>query len=143
MCIHPTWKLSIFVNRCFLDIENELVNFIEKDMKCALVGDFNAKTAVLEDFSEPDETFLNVMDVNVEDDLFRYCYDYQVLLDNNISLKRYTQCECRPNNFGWKLSEMCKSNNLYIANSRIGKDKNIGKKNLQWFKCSGLFNIIF
>jgi hypothetical protein len=34
----------------FLDIENELVNFIEKDMKCALVGDFNAKTAVLEDF---------------------------------------------------------------------------------------------
>jgi hypothetical protein len=41
-------------------------------MKCALVGDFNAKTAVLEDFSEPDETFLNVMDVNVEDDLFRY-----------------------------------------------------------------------
>ncbi|SMN17636.1 hypothetical protein CRYPA_1231 [uncultured Candidatus Thioglobus sp.] len=41
-------------------------------MKCALVGDFNAKTAVLEDFSEPDETFLNVMDVNVEDGLFRY-----------------------------------------------------------------------
>jgi hypothetical protein len=83
----------------FLDIENELVNIIEKDMKCTLVGDFNAKTAVLEDFSEPDETFLNVMDVNVEDDLYRYCYDYQVLLDNNISLKRYTQCECRPNNF--------------------------------------------
>ena len=55
MCIHPTWKLSILVNRCFLDIENELVNFIEKDMN-------NAKTAVLEDFSEPDETFLNVMD---------------------------------------------------------------------------------
>jgi hypothetical protein len=69
-------------------------------MTCALVGDFNAKTAVLEDFSEPDETFLNVMDVSVEDDLFRYCYDYQVLLDKNISLKRYTQCECRPNNFG-------------------------------------------
>jgi hypothetical protein len=35
-------------------------------MKCALVGDFNAKTAVLEDFSEPDETFLNAMDVNVD-----------------------------------------------------------------------------
>ena len=34
-----------FVNKnAFLDIENELVNFIEKDMKCALVGDFNAKT---------------------------------------------------------------------------------------------------
>jgi hypothetical protein len=34
-----------FVNKnAFLDIENELVNCIEKDMKCALVGDFNAKT---------------------------------------------------------------------------------------------------
>ena len=42
----------------FLDIENELVNFIEKDMKCALVGDFNAKTVFfLKIFSEPDETF--------------------------------------------------------------------------------------
>jgi hypothetical protein len=57
-----------------------------------------------------------------------YCYDYQVLLDNNISLKRYTQCECRPNKFGRKLLEMCKSSNLCIANSRIDKDKNIGKK---------------
>ena len=68
------WKLSIFVNKnTFLDIENELVNFIEKDMKCALVGDFNAKTGFfLKIFSEPDETFWNVMDVNVEDGLFRY-----------------------------------------------------------------------
>jgi hypothetical protein len=114
----------------FLDIENESANFIEKDKECALVGDFSAKLAVLEDFSEPNETLLNAMDVNVEDDLFRYCYDYRVLLDNNISLKRYTQCECRKNYFGRKPLEMCKSNNLYIANFRIGKDKNIGKKNL-------------
>ena len=93
----------------FLDIENESANFIEKDMEYALVGDFSAKTAVLEDFSEPDETLLNAMDVNVDDDLFRYYYDYRVLFDNNISLKRYTQCECRTNNFGRKLLEMCKS----------------------------------
>jgi hypothetical protein len=130
-CVYIPPENSLYSSTdAFLDIENELANFIEKDMKCGLVGDFNAKTAVLEDFSEPDETFLNVMDVNVEDDIFRYCYDYQVLLDNNISLKRYTQCECRPNNFGRKLLEMCKSNNLCIANSRIGKDKNISKKNL-------------
>ena len=93
----------------FLDIENESANFIEKDKECALVGDFSAKTAVLEDFLEPDEILLNAMDVNVEDDLFRYYYDYRVLLDNNISLKRYTQCECRTNNFGRNLLEMCKS----------------------------------
>ena len=42
-------------------------------MKCALVGDFNAKTGFFwRFFLEPDETFFNVMDVNVEDGLFRY-----------------------------------------------------------------------
>ena len=72
-CVYIPPENSLYWSiKAFLDIENELVNFIEKDMKCALVGDFNAKTAVLEDFSEPDETFLNVIDVNVEDDLFRY-----------------------------------------------------------------------
>ena len=43
--IVPENSLYSSIN-AFLDIENELVNFIEKDMKCALVGDFNAKTGV-------------------------------------------------------------------------------------------------
>jgi hypothetical protein len=87
-CAYTLPENSLYSSiNAFLDIENELVNFIEKDMKCALVGDFNAKTFFLKIFSEPDETFLNVMDVNVEDGLFRYhIADYQVLLDNNISL---------------------------------------------------------
>ena len=71
-CVYIPPENSLYSSiNAFLDIENELVNLIEKDMKCALVEDFNAKRAVLEDFSEPDETFLNVMDVNVEDGLFR------------------------------------------------------------------------
>jgi hypothetical protein len=41
--IPPENSLYSLIN-AFLDIENELVNFIEKDMKCALVGDFNPKT---------------------------------------------------------------------------------------------------
>jgi hypothetical protein len=70
-CVYTLPENSLYSSiNAFLDIENELVNFIEKDMKCALVGDFNAKTTVLEDFSEPDETFLSVMDVNVEDDIY-------------------------------------------------------------------------
>jgi hypothetical protein len=73
-CAYTLPENSLYSSiNAFLDIENELVNFIEKDMKCALVGDFNAKTGgFFKIFSEPDETFLNVMDVNVEDGLFRY-----------------------------------------------------------------------
>ena len=73
-CVYTLPENSLYSSiKAFLDSENELVNFIEKDMKCALVGDFNAKTGgFIRFFSEPDETFLNVMDVNVEDGLFRY-----------------------------------------------------------------------
>jgi hypothetical protein len=48
-------------------------NIAKTIWECALVGDFNAKTGFfLKIFSEPYATFLNVMDVNVEDGLFRY-----------------------------------------------------------------------
>ena len=61
-CVYIPPENSLYSSiDAFWDIENELANLIEKDMKCALVGDFNAKTAVLEKNSEPDETFLNVI----------------------------------------------------------------------------------
>jgi hypothetical protein len=44
-CVYTLPENSLYSSiNAFLDIENELVNFIEKDMKCSLVGDFNAKT---------------------------------------------------------------------------------------------------
>ena len=44
-CVYTLPENSLYSSiNAFLDIENEVVNFIEKDMKCALVGDFNAKT---------------------------------------------------------------------------------------------------
>ena len=38
------------------------------------------------------------------------------------------------NNMGRRLLEMCRSLNLIIVNVRFGKDKRIGKKNMQIFK---------
>jgi hypothetical protein len=46
-CVYTLPENSLYSSiNAFLDSENELVNFIEKDMKCALVGDFNAKTQI-------------------------------------------------------------------------------------------------
>jgi hypothetical protein len=61
-CVYIPPENSLYSSiNAFLDIENELVNFIEKDMKCALVGDFNPKTTVLEDFSAiPPDVCLNI-----------------------------------------------------------------------------------
>jgi hypothetical protein len=45
-CAYTLPENSLYSSiNAFLDIEKELVNFKEKDMKCALVGDFNAKIA--------------------------------------------------------------------------------------------------
>jgi hypothetical protein len=50
-CVYIPPENSLYSSiNAFLDIENELVNLIEKDMKCALIGDFNAKTAFLKVF---------------------------------------------------------------------------------------------
>ncbi|CAG2184425.1 unnamed protein product [Mytilus edulis] len=55
-------------------------------------------------------------------------FDYENLPRNSIPLHRVTSCNCAPNNYGHKLLNVCKRNNMYIANSRVGNDKGIGKK---------------
>ena len=72
-CVYTLPENSLYSSiNAFLDIENDLVNFIEKDMKCALVGDFKAKTVFFLRFFQNQMKLFNVMDVNVEDGLFRY-----------------------------------------------------------------------
>jgi hypothetical protein len=46
---------------------------------------------------------------------------------NDIHLHRKSSDKDRCNAYGNKLLNMCKNNNIYIANGRVGNDKNIGK----------------
>ena len=90
-----------------------------------LLGDFNAKTKLLNDipqpYIQPDEpdlpTFVNHLDSNI-DDLFNI---------NKISLQRLSQDISSPNNYGHRLIDFCLSSNFFILNGRCGLDKNIGK----------------
>ena len=43
-------------------------------MHYALIGDFNAKPACLPDFVNPDEDFLNIMNINNDDDAVNYFF---------------------------------------------------------------------
>ena len=45
----------------------------------------------------------------------------------NVSLQRSSEDKGRINVYGNKLLQLCKNNCLYIANGRIGNDKNMGK----------------
>lgn len=111
----------------FDETENELISIINVDKRyVALTGDFNSKTGTLNDYIEPDDSILDLFDIDT--DLYDYMYDFQNLLNHKISLKRVSKCKGRTNNYGHKLLEVCKRNNLYIANSRIGSDANIGER---------------
>lgn len=104
-----------------------MISIINVDKRyVALTGDFNSKTGTLNDYIEPDDSILDLFDFDT--DLYDYMYDFQNLLNHEIPLKRVSKCKGRTNNYGHKLLEVCKRNNLYIANSRIGSDANIGER---------------
>ena len=113
----------------FEEIENEMCNLTKNtENYVALVGDFNSKTGTLSDYIIPDETLLEMFDLDSDAAIVEFLYDFVKLKENDIPLQRVSKCTCRPNNYGHKLLELCKNNNLYIMNSRIGSDRNIGEK---------------
>jgi hypothetical protein len=110
----------------FTEIENEFISLLGNNSRYALVGDFNAKTSDLPDFCCPDENFLDIINLRYDEEILKYFYDHNNLVENGVSLYRYTQCTCRPNTYGKRLIELCKKNNIYFVNSRVGNDKYIG-----------------
>lgn len=97
--------------------------------KFKLIGDFNSKTGTLSDYIVPDDSIVNMFDLDSDSDILEYMYDYQNLVQYNIPLQRVTKCVCKPNNYGHKLLNLCKKNKyIYIANSRVGDDNGIGEK---------------
>ena len=80
-----------------------------------LIGDFNARTGTSAGFlTNLDGTFDTISD------------DVHSLDKLNIPYQRTSE-DSSCNNFGNLLLNFCKHTSLYIANGRIGDDKNIGK----------------
>lgn len=48
-----------------------------------------------------------------------------IFKERSIPLQRIVQ-DSTVNNYGYKLTEFCKNNDIYIVNSRVGNDKNVG-----------------
>ena len=128
-CVYIPPENSKYSNvDAFIELENELVSLLKNERSIvALIGDFNSKTGVLPDFTFPDES-INIFDLDYDAEILEYLYDFEKLLQNDIPLQRVSECTCRPNNYGHRLLEICKNNNIYIANSRIGLDKGKGEK---------------
>ena len=73
-----------------------------------IVGYFNAKTGTLNDFIIPDETLLDLFNLDSDDDALSYMLDYENLENQGVPLSRVSQCSSQPNNYGFKLLNLCK-----------------------------------
>ena len=105
---------SPYFNRFVFDEIEETLLHIDSD-KMILLGDFNARTASLDDFVTVD---------NDEHTLFDEPPDLMALF--NVPRKR-SSCDNTTNNHGNRLIDVCTSLSLNIVNGRIEPDKNKGK----------------
>jgi hypothetical protein len=68
-----------------------LLSLLGNNSRYALVANFNAKTSDLPDFCGPDENFLDIINLSYDEEILKYFYDHNNLVENGVSLYRYTQ----------------------------------------------------
>lgn len=94
------------------------------ELQICLLGDFNARTGNEHDFVFLDDTIEQILHTdNPNDELCRTS-----IRDLGFPTERHNSDHAQVNNYGKRLLEVCKSFNLCIANSRLGKDKFLGNK---------------
>ena len=99
----------------FSQIENELLTISAKYEIICLTGDFNSR------ISNDDCIFSDTDNTNI--DQFSDVYKLELL---NVCVTRKSM-DTKKNNYGNMLSALCKFNNLYILNGRVGEDRHVGK----------------
>ena len=113
---------------------NEIFDILAEDIMCleskynlpiVLIGDFNARTGVVDDFMTVEDT------ITVEcglDEVDNAIFDVKSRLESlGITTERNNEDKKRCNNNGFQMIELCKSLNVKIINGRFGDDKGIGK----------------
>ena len=117
MCIFPQ-KVHLIFNQIptFDQIENEIRTFSQNYKYISLFGDFNSRTA-----EEPD--FIDFEINEHEQDFTEFLQnDLATLNELNIDKNRKNVDKVKSRS-GNNLLDICKANNLFIVNGRIGDDK--------------------
>ena len=105
----------------FSEIENEYLTLQRNYKYIVLNGDFKGRTA-----NEPDFIFIGENLCNIDLPELFDVNRVNILEELNIPVNRTSQ-DIVKNQYGNRLLELCKCNDLFIVNGRIGGDKNIGK----------------
>ncbi|VDI69937.1 Hypothetical predicted protein [Mytilus galloprovincialis] len=103
----------------FNEIEHELLMFSSDHSYICLLGDFNARTGEDLDFTEVTyDEFSGMFDLND--------VSLNTLASSNINILRKSM-DKKKNNFGNIFLHLCRANNLFMCNGRIGDDKDKGQ----------------
>ena len=104
-------------------MENDITSLCSQHDYLFMLGDFNAQTSTLEDFTTPDMFLSDYFNFDQETINF---YDQKCELERlGINVKRNSMHR-KKNNSGFRLIDICKNHNLTILNGRFGHDKNKG-----------------
>lgn len=107
----------------FSNLNDEITSMCSKYDYVFITGDANARTSELIDYTHSDKFLSEYFNFD-EDTLLFYDSINTIQLDN-FCIERKSK-DSKTNNIGYKLIDICKNNNLYILNGRIGNDKHIG-----------------
>ena len=119
----PPQQSRFFSNDEFEVFEQEITSVCSQYDYIFVMGDFNAQTGDLEDFTSAD-TFLSEF-FHFDPQTVDY-YDQKCALERyGVQVTRTTQ-DKKKNNSGFRLVDICKNHNLTILNGRYGQDKNLG-----------------
>ena len=108
-------------NDSMTEIERELLPIIENNNYFYFMGDCNARTGTSPEFNIFDINHHAADQLGIDDDVINYLNNAHELNNHDVPQFRNSMDKVK-NNFGNKLLELCKNNNLYICNGRFEND---------------------
>lgn len=104
-----------------LEIERDLLPFIENTNYFYFIGDCNARVGTSPEFNIFDINHSTAECYEMDNDVLNYLNNAYELSIQGIQLSRNSMDKTK-NNYGNKLLQFCKHNNLYICNGRLKND---------------------
>ena len=119
----PPQSSKYFNDDYFSTLEEEIMSTCSNNDYVYLMGDLNAQTANLNDYTSNDESLDKYLDL--DSDTIE-CFDQESFFKNNgITMNRTSQ-DIKKNNIGYRIIDVCKNNNMFILNGRYGQDEGVG-----------------
>ncbi|MES9880523.1 MAG: reverse transcriptase family protein [Sedimenticola sp.] len=120
----PPSNSRFFNDDDFMNLEMEMVSMCSTYKYVFVTGDTNGRTGEIADYTPADNFLSDLFDYDM--DSISFFNADNCLTELGISKDRKS-LDKRKNQIGYRLLDICRGNNLFILNGRIGKDRNIGK----------------